>query len=178
MAVDGAGRVHFFGQIRYPKGIYHAYWDQGRWTPASLIYLIAQEGEEKEVEELGDKIAAHDTHPVVRAGNQLVLTFADSPADPNRRLFAMHRMLADIAPVEMMPTPTPMATPTPVSSPTPWQPAPVPTQTATAPFVDTAAAEPLERVPGWGSAIQVAVLPTLLLLVGFVVIRGLGKFRS
>jgi hypothetical protein len=86
LAVDGAGRVHFFGQIRYPLGIYHAYWDQTQWTPPSWIYLIAQEGEE-----IGDRIHAHHTHPVVRAGNQLVLTFADPPADPNRRLFEMHQ---------------------------------------------------------------------------------------
>ena len=41
LAVDGAGRVHFLGQIRYPIGIYEADWDKGQWTAASLVYLIA-----------------------------------------------------------------------------------------------------------------------------------------
>ncbi len=36
LAVDRSGRVHFFGQIRYPMGIYHAYWDQTRWSTPSL----------------------------------------------------------------------------------------------------------------------------------------------
>ena len=32
LTVDRAGRVHFFAQIRYPMGIYHAYWDQSGWS--------------------------------------------------------------------------------------------------------------------------------------------------
>ena len=102
LAVDGAGRVHFFGQIRYPMGIYHAYWDQTQWSKPSLVYLIAQEDSE---EGFGDRVHAHHTLPVIRAGNQLVLTFADGPADPNRRLFVMYRTLDDILPLENMPTP-------------------------------------------------------------------------
>src|SRR5207247_1489570 len=77
LAVDGAGRVHFFGQIRYPQGIYHAIWDHGTWSVPDLVYLILQGDSSTEV--MGDRIHAHDTVPVVRAGNQLVLTFADGP---------------------------------------------------------------------------------------------------
>ncbi|MCI0730664.1 MAG: glycoside hydrolase [Chloroflexi bacterium] len=171
-AVDGAGRVHFFGQIRYPVGIYHASWDQTQWTPPSLIYLIAQEGEE-----IGDRIHAHHTHPAVRAGEQLVLTFADGPADPNRRLFAMHRILDDPSSLETLPKSAPTATPISVPSPTAERPTPMPTLTATAPFFDAAAAQPLGPAPRLDLALWVALVPTLLLLGGTVVIRLLYKLK-
>ncbi|HEY3477178.1 MAG TPA: hypothetical protein VGK56_21360, partial [Anaerolineales bacterium] len=93
LALDRSGRLHFLGQIRYPMGIYHAYWDQTRWSKPSLVYLISEDGAS-----LGDRVHAHHTLPVIRAGNQLVLTFADGPADPSRRLFVMHRTLDDILP--------------------------------------------------------------------------------
>jgi len=171
LAVDRAGRVHFFGQIRYPLGIYHAYWDQTQWTPPSLIYLIAQEDF---VEEIGDRIHAHHTHPVVRAGDQLVLTFADGPADPNRRLFAMHQILDDTASLATVPKGAPTATPVSVPSSTPGRPTPRPTLTATAPSFD-AAAQPVGQVPRPDLALWVALVPTLLLLGGTVVIRLLYK---
>ncbi|MCI0731466.1 MAG: hypothetical protein L0332_32715 [Chloroflexi bacterium] len=169
LAVDGAGGMHFFGQIRYPVGIYHASWDQTQWTPPSLIYLIAQEGEE-----IGDRIHAHHTHPVVRAGDQLVLTFADGPADPNRRLFAMHRILDDTSSLAAVPKGAPTATPVSVPSPTPEQPTPMPTLTATAPSFD-AAIQPVGQVPRPDLALWAALVPTLLLLGGTVVIRLLYK---
>ncbi|RPH74561.1 hypothetical protein EHM76_03310, partial [bacterium] len=40
LIVDGNGRFHYFGQVRYPRGIYHAVWDQDQWTAPSLVYLI------------------------------------------------------------------------------------------------------------------------------------------
>ncbi|OGO34732.1 MAG: hypothetical protein A2Z16_11375 [Chloroflexi bacterium RBG_16_54_18] len=113
MTVDGAGRVHFFGQIRYPLGIYHAVWYQNGWTPPELIYMISQ-GEFQPI--ITDRIHAHTTYPVVRAGNQLVLTFTDGPADPNRRLFAIVYTLNDISPSELLAWPD--ATPTPLPEPT------------------------------------------------------------
>ena len=63
-----------------------------------------------------DRIHAHPTYPVVRAGNQLVLTFTDGPADPNRRLFAIVYTLNDISPSELLAWPD--ATPTPLPEPT------------------------------------------------------------
>jgi hypothetical protein len=173
-AVDGAGRVHFIGQIRYPMGIYHAYWDQARWTEPSLIYMIAAD----EDKDFGDLIHAHDTHPVVRAGNQLVLTFGDSPGVANRRLFAMHRILSDISPLATVPTPTPTATPTPMPNPTPSQPAPVPPLTAAALSVDPSAAQPMQPAPGWDFALRIAIVPSLLLLAGAVVIHRWTRYRS
>ncbi len=172
LAVDGVGRVHFFGQIRYPMGIYHAYWDQTRWSRPSLVYLIAEEGSE---DDFGDRVHAHHTLPAIRAGNQLVLTFADGPADPNRRLFVTYRTLDDIPPRENMPTPVPMATQVPMSSPTPEPATPLPIATATAPSLDSAELQPLGRIPGPDRAIQVALIPTLLILAGTMIFKWLNR---
>ena len=180
LAVDGAGRVHFFGQIRYPIGIYEADWDKTQWTPASLVYLIAQEGVEPASEEelsnsvqgqFGDRVHAHHTHPIVRAGNQLVLTFGDGPADPNRRLFAMYRTLYDIAPLETIPTPTPTATLIPPPSPTPTQPGPTPTATATPGSFIAEGGQPSGDAPEADSALQFGLVPVLLLLGGTLLFR-------
>jgi hypothetical protein len=170
LAVDAAGRIHFFAQIRYPQGIYHAHWDQGHWTLPSLIYLILQGDIPGEV--MGDRIHAHDTFPVVRAGNQLVLTFADGHADPNRRLFAMQRTFDDIAPLEIVPTPLPSATLAPEPGSTPKRPTATPQ-----PLFDSAGGQPMGKVPGSALDIQVAILPVLLLLVGTVVTKLLFRFR-
>jgi hypothetical protein len=171
LAMDGAGRVHFLGQIRYPFGIYEATWDQ-KWTPPSLVYLIAQEDSEG----FGDRVHAHHTYPVVRAGNQLVLTFGDGPADPNRRLFAMHRTLDDIAPLETIPTPTPAATLISPPSPIPEQPEPTPA--ATAVLFHTPGVQPSGEVPEADFALQVGIVPVLLLLGGAFIFQLWHKYRS
>ena len=175
LAVDGAGRVHFLGQIRYPFGIYEAFWDKTRWSRPSLVYLIALEGS---AEGFGDRIHAHHTHPIVRAGNQLVLTFGDGPADPNRRLFAMHRTLSDIAPLETIPAPTPTATLIPAPSPTASQPDPLPTAMATAESFNTAGGEPSAEVPKADRGLRFGVVPVLLLLGGTLLFRLWYKHRS
>jgi hypothetical protein len=167
-AVDRSGRVHFFGQIRYPMGIYHAYWDQTRWSKPALVYLISEDGS---AESMGDRVHAHHTLPVVRAGNQLVLTFADGPADPNRRLFVMYRTLDDILPLETQPTPMSTVTPVPVSSPTPVQPTPMASQTAISPLLESAEVQPPGPVPAPDLAIRVALVPTLLILGITMIIR-------
>jgi hypothetical protein len=112
LTVDATGRIHFFGQIRFPMGIYHSVWDGDEWTRPSLVYLIRYSSTDPE----GDEIAAHNTHPAVRAGNQLVLTFTDAPSDPIRRLFVMERTLDDITPSAAFPTPTPVVESTPQST--------------------------------------------------------------
>jgi hypothetical protein len=175
LTVDRAGRVHFFGQIRYPMGIYHAYWDQTRWSKPSLVYLISEDGSE---ESMGDRVHAHYTLPVVRAGNQLVLTFTDGPADPNRRLFVTYRTLDDILPLENMPTPMPTVTPSPLSRTTPGQPTSMSTQTATAPLLESAEVRPLGRVPAPDLAIRVALVPTLLVLGVTMIIKLLYRRKD
>ena len=159
LTVDGAGRVHFFGQIRYPMGIYHAYWDQTQWSRPSLVYLISEDGSD-----MGNRVHAHYTLPVVRAGNQLVLTFTDGPADPNRRLFVMYSTLDDISPLETQPTPDSTPTSVPMFTPTPEQSTPMPTRTATPPSLGSGENQPLGHVPAPDLAIRVALVPTLLVL--------------
>ena len=176
LAIDGAGRLHFFGQIRYPIGIYHMFWDQNRWSKPSLVYWIADAGSEAD---FGERVHAHHTIPVIRAGNQLVLTFADGPADPNRRLFVTYRTLGDILPLESAPTPIPTATPIQMSTPTPNQPTPVPSPTATtAPLLPSSEVQPLGPIPGPDFALRVALIPTLLVLAGAMMIQLLSKRRS
>ena len=172
LTLDQSGRLHFFGQIRYPMGIYHAYWDQNRWNSPSLVYLISEDGSS-----LDGRVHAHHTLPVVRAGNQLVLTFADGPADPNRRLFVMYRTLDDILPLENMPTPDPTATTVPMFSPTPRQPTPMPNWTATAPSLESAEVQPLGRGPAPDLAIRVALVPTLLVLAVTMIIHLLYRHK-
>jgi len=172
LAEDRSGRLHFFGQVRYPIGIYHAYWDQTRWSIPSLVYLIAVEDSE---EGFGDRVHAHHSLPVIRAGNQLVLTFADGPADPNRRLFVMYRTLDDILPLENIPTTNPTATPVPISTPTPSQPTPMPKRTATASSLGSADFQPLGRVPAPDLAIRVALVPILLVLGVTMIIQLLNR---
>jgi hypothetical protein len=170
MAVDRAGRVHFFGQVRYPIGIYHAYLDETQWTKPSLVYLISAGDTE---EGIGNRVHAHFTLPVIRAGNQLVLTFTDGPADPNRRLFTMHSTMDDLLPLESMPTPVPTATSIPMFSPilTPGEPTFVPTQAAMRPSLESAEGQPLEHVPAPDLPIRLALVPTLLILMGTMIIR-------
>ena len=169
LTVDGAGRVHFLGQIRYPMGIYHAYWDQTRWSRPALVYLIAQIGEE---DDFGDRVHAHNTLPVIRAGNQLVLTFGDAPSDPNRRLFVMYRTLDDILPAENQPAPVP--TTEPVSSAASGQPTPLPDQTQNAPSPESTEVQPWGPASAPDFAIRVALVPTLLVL-GVAIIFQLYK---
>jgi hypothetical protein len=166
-AVDGAGRVHFLGQIRYPVGIYHSIFDAGRWSSPSLLYQIAQ-GDFGEVS--GDRIHAHGLNPVVRAGNQLVLTFGDGPADPNRRLFAMHRTLADVMPSELRPMPQPATRIVDEPGPTLEGPTPEPSVTMPASSYDVAG-QPPGSVPPPNQPLRVALIPTLLLIVGTVAVR-------
>ena len=168
LTVDDAGRVHYFAQIRYPVGIYHASLDQGHWSKPSLVYLIAEEGSE---DDFGDRVHAHFTLPIVRAGNQLILTFTDPPSEPTRRLFAMYRTLDDIAPLESLPTPIPTATPMATSGPPPSQPTAIPTWTATAPPLDLSELGPIGRTATPNRALQAALLPTLLILGATIAIR-------
>ncbi len=102
-AVDEAGRVHYFGQIRFPQGIYHAVWDNNEWSEPNLVYLLRRNAGDS----FEDNVEAHRTFPIVRAGNQLVLTFTDGPTHPNRRLFSIHRKLEGVSSASIMPTPMP-----------------------------------------------------------------------
>ena len=161
-AVDGAGRVHFFSQIRFPQGIHHAYWDQNHWSPTSLVYLISYGSGDP----MGDRIHAHRTFPVIRNGNQMILTFTDPPPEAERRLFAIQLTLDDIPALTPMPTPAPTATPTPQPSPSPTPVPPTPTSAASS--FDAEAVPPLADVSGPGNALWFGFVPPLLLVGGTV----------
>ena len=168
MTVDGVGRVHYFAQIRFPMGVYHAVWEEGEWTEPSLIYLIRYSSSDL----AGDRIQAHNTHPAVRAGNQLVLTLADNPSDPGRRLFVMERTLDDVAPLEPVVTPTPVVNPVPEPSATPS-----PTATPLPPSFDQAAPISPTGTPTPDRTIWLGLVPALLLIGATMMTRLLLKSR-
>ena len=172
LAVDGSGRVHFFGQIRYPMGIYHAYWDQNRWSKPSLVYLISQDGSSLE-----GHVHAHYTLPVIRAGNQLVLTFTDGPSDPNRRLFVTHSTMDDVLPLESKPTPALTETPALLSTPTPSPTPSISMLTPPAATLELGEGLPAGRVPAPDLPIRIALVPTLLVLAGTIIFRWYKRQR-
>ena len=94
--------MHYFGQIRFPQGVYHAVWDGVTWSEPEMVYLLRKSPEES----FGDNVEAHMTLPAVHAGNRLVLSFTDGPAHENRQLYTTTRLLADIPPDNIDPIPT------------------------------------------------------------------------
>jgi hypothetical protein len=159
MIVDALGRIHFFGQIRWPQGVYHAMLDPSQpeleWTEPQMSYLIA------ESDAIGrqGRYHAHSVRGGVLNGNELIVTFSDEANGP---IYAMWRELGDVEPleavVEASPTPLPTATSTPLPEATA-----VPTPP---PFANTPLTVP-EEAPGVANSIWLGVIPTIL-LVAFV----------
>ena len=172
LAIDSSGRVHFMGQIRWPQGLYHAYWDQNYWSVPSLIYLIAQ----GDKEELGDRIHAHHVRLAIRNGNQLVTTFTNPPAESESvALYAMHRTLDDVAPLAAVatPTPKPLVTPTPLTAdatPTPLAVSFIPTRSRIIEAAPELTSAPAPTYPLW-----LGLTPVLVLLGGAIVFQLVRK---
>lgn len=110
LTYDGNGRLHYFGQVRSPRAVYHSVWESGRWTIPEIVYYIGdledlkqEDGADSSVPK--NVVHAHNTIPEIRAGNQIILTFADNPSAPDRRLFVMTRVMEDIIEVPALPTP-------------------------------------------------------------------------
>lgn len=173
LAVDGAGRVHYFGQIRYPQGIYHSMWDGELWSEPDLIYLISRNS----TDPIGNRIHAHHTHPAILAGNQLVLTFADSPPEPERRLFVTTHTLTDIPQSHLMSTPTPTSLPTlsPGAEALPELTEVV--GSATPLPADLRREPPIADTHDPGEAILYGFVASVFLIGGFVVFRLLRVIR-
>lgn len=170
LAIDAASRVHFIGQIRWPQGLYHAYWDQNHWSVPSLAYLIAKGAKD----EIGDRVHAHHVRLAVRSGNQLVTTFTDSPGSESPGLYEMHRTLNDVSPLVALPTPTPkpLVTPTLRANPNPIALAVSPTPTRPK-FTDTEPAladTPAQTYPLW-----LGLAPVMVLLGGIIVFQLFRK---
>ena len=152
LAIDAVGRLHFIGQIRYPQGLYHAYWDRNYWSVPSMSYLIAQDA----YDDIGNRVHAHHVRLTIHNGNQLVTTFTNSPGEEGQLvLYAMHRVLDDVSPLGLVPTPEPTFTPTP-----PVQ----PSSTPTSPTI-TPPRAPLELGKDAKSFVAVSVTPTSTLLL-------------
>ncbi len=169
LAVDSLGRVHYLGQIRYPQGIYHSIWDGDGWSEPELIYLVSRDPNDP----IGNRIHAHHTHPAIRAGNQIVLTFADSPPEPFRRLFSMTYTMEDVAALTPVATPTPVeiAGPEAADTPTP-SPTPLPSYLSDPDFADPSGA----REPG--RALWLGVVPALLVVGSIALAWSLFRNRS
>lgn len=83
LAVDSDGRIHFIGQIRWPQGLYHAVWEEGRWSQPELIYLIAADAWDP----IGDRIHAHSIRLAFAASDQMLATFTTS-ASPDSSTYS------------------------------------------------------------------------------------------
>lgn len=163
MAVDGMGRIHFFGQIRFPMAIYHAVWEDGQWSRPSIVYLIRLTSQDP----VGDRIEAHRTRPVILAGNQLVLTFTDPPPDSGRRLFYMTRTLDDLGPIPISPSPSAYGSPVPSSTP-------YVQLTPALPPRSFAGGAPTKGGVSPGNALWFGIMPTLILIgSAFMIFRFL-----
>jgi hypothetical protein len=156
MAVDGAGRVHYFAQIRFPQGVYHSYLDRDQWSAPSMVYLIKLTDDEPLTQ-----IHAHYTRGIFRAGNQLILTFTDPPPDTKRRLFVMVRTLSDINPISVIPTPIPTATPVPQPSPSP-----APTDSVDKSVLTTETMPPVTEIPSPMNLLLLGSVPAMVLIAG------------
>jgi hypothetical protein len=163
LITDDIGRIHYFGQIRYPTGIYHAVWENGGWSPTELLYLIKSDSGDL----IGDRIHAHHVYPAIRDGDQVVITFADPPPTDGRRLFSMTGVLAGADHQTPIPPPTPVATPT-VVAPT----APAAGITSTAPPFDREISASEQAGPPRG-IITAGLLSPIVLLVLAIIIRML-----
>jgi hypothetical protein len=173
LAIDGAGRLHFVGQIRYPQGLYHAYWNGDYWSVPSLGYLIARDA----YDDIGDRIHAHNVRLAIHNGNQLVTTFTNSPGESESLvLYAMHYTLDDISPSLPTLTPTPIITPTPAGQPdaTPTPFASDPTPTILALDNDNTSAPAGSRSSPMNT-LALALAPALLLAGGLVVFQWMHK---
>lgn len=168
-AVDGDGNVHFFSQIRFPQGIYHMVWKNNSWSTPSLIYLISR----GDGDLIGDRIHAHRTYPIIRAGNEVLVTFTDPPPTEGRRLFVMERVLEDVSPL-------------------PIEPVPQPTEQAEINQVAVATAEPVETplpsefherfegasVTSSNTSIWFGMIASLVVILGVAVSMSVVKRRS
>lgn len=164
MVMDGSGHLHFLGQIRYPQGLWSIIWDGKEWLQPHLIYLIRRSSEEDY-----QGVHVHGVHAAVNRGNQLIVTFMNSPAELHNTIYGMYRVYDDVTavPPAATPTATPLPQPTPTLDPVSvTEPTRIPTGNfdANAPFVD----------PNYGISPWVTVFPSvaiILIAVGVALVR-------
>lgn len=99
--VDGSGRFHYLGQIRWPQGIYHSIWNGEAWREPQLVYLVRKSSYEDY-----RGVHAHFVRAAIQNGNQLIITFTNSPGELDLVLYTIHTTLQDIPAVAPLPLPT------------------------------------------------------------------------
>jgi hypothetical protein len=141
-------------------------WDHDHWSEPELIYLIRYSSEVGP----GDNIGAHNTYPIILNGNQLILTLADPPSTPLRKLYVMQHTIEDTPASSPMPTPTPTALPTlePTNTPTIATATPLPSFGAGSPPTDT---------PRPNRVLLMGVGPVLMVLFGVTLFRAAIRFK-
>ena len=102
LIVDELDRMYFFGQIRYPQALYEIQRLDDHWEIPSIVYLVARDP----FEPFDGRIHIHAVDAVIRAENQMLLTFTGSPTDEQRALYSMYKTLEDIPAGQFAPTPT------------------------------------------------------------------------
>jgi len=172
LATDAAGRLHYAAQVRYPKAIWHTYWDKDHWATPSMVYLIARFDKDPEEEK---RIHAHNVRLAARSGNQLVTTFTNSPGeDEPLALYAMHRTLDDVSPLPAQPTPTPEPTATLRPQSNSELAGEAVTPTPTRPKF-TGDAPPVTQTPSPGYPLWLGLAPVALILGGAVTFQLVRK---
>ena len=168
LVLDGEGRVHYFGQIRFPTSIYHAVWENDRWSAPSVVYFIRY----TDTDPPSEQVEAHATYPAILGGNFIVLTFTDPPPYLNRGLYVITSVLDDIAPIAPI---TPLAPiPTPTSEPASTPPATAALSVTAIPRTPTIE---VEAIPSNNSAslpnqpLILGSVLSLLLIAGIIVFR-------
>lgn len=170
MAVDGNGRLHVLAQIRYPHAVWQMMWDGRAWTDPTVMYLIARTSFEPK----GDRIHVHNLQLTSHADNTLLSTFTTSPGDPQLILYASYRILDDVEPAMLQPTPTPVvalqATPTPTPVPA------TPTPAGPTLIVNTQAPPMPKQATGYG--LLMGTVPTVILVCLVMIYQILVKRRT
>lgn len=162
MLVDANGAFYFLAQIRYPQGIWRLKYEEGQWDEPKLVYLIKRTSQEEY-----QGIHVHSIHAAIGQGNMLMMTFTNSPAEPQVKLYAMHSRLEGVpyAPPQPSPTAVVTVTSTPAATVTP-EPVVVPTLPSNLARVQDVSS------PAFGMWVSIVpVTGLLILIVGFTLLR-------
>lgn len=174
LATDTSGRMHYVDQVRWPQGVYHATWWNGTWSVPSMIYFIAFDSDDARE----GRIHAHHVRLAIRAGDQLVVTFTDSPGDPIIGLYAMHQLLRGNAPTQVPEIPLYQEHPTTTTA------QPTMTPAATPGIADSVDEGDKLQVPddqnnsNPADAIIWGVIPSVFVLIGYIVYSQIFNKRK
>lgn len=177
-AFDADGRLHFVGQLRWPQGLYHAYWDNDKWTEPELIYLIARDDSEPR----GNRIHAHNVRMAISSSNHMVVAFTTSPSDLQSILYVMQRTLSDIELQPILSTPTSILSSTPTENATTREESSpsISEETSTVSLIEIDETEISDSITSTGNVVMQLVwgFMPVLLVIGLVFMWRLFKRHS